>query len=147
MSRKRRSARALIVATDIFTGTMIEHWCPASHNLDVPCVKRTEYQLLCADSDTEKVCLLLDRGSTKDDLCLPIFAKGGEPTHGDKVVSAELLLGLEDGKHVTAIVLAACGEEKIVQVELTDPHLMEDSTLIIKDRVRPRWANLVDDVV
>ena len=30
----------------------MEDLCPVSHNLEVPFVKRTEYQVLNADSDT-----------------------------------------------------------------------------------------------
>ena len=56
-----------IVALDIFNGVMLEDLCPASHNLDVPFVKRTEYQLLTADGETGEVSLLLDNGNTKDD--------------------------------------------------------------------------------
>jgi len=117
---KHGHAKAHIVAIDIFTGKKMEDLCPASHNLDVPFVKRTEYQLLTADPDTGEVSLLLDSGATKDDLNLPIFVKVGEPTDDDKKVTEELLKGLEDGKTVTAMVQAACGEEKIVQVKLTD---------------------------
>ena len=37
-----------------------------------------------------EVSLLLDDGSTKDDLNLPDFVKHGEPTDEDKKTSAEL---------------------------------------------------------
>merc|ERR1719246_125345 len=76
---KHGHAKAHIVAIDIFTGKKMEDLCPASHNLDVPFVKRTEYQLLTADPDTGEVSLLLDSGATKDDLNLPTFVKVGEP--------------------------------------------------------------------
>merc|ERR1711915_375437 len=117
---KHGHAKAHIVATDIFTGKKMEDLCPSSHNLDVPFVKRTEYQVLTADNDTGEVSLLMENGLTKDDLNLPTFVKVGEPTDDDKKVADELVKGIEDGKTVTAMVQAACGEEKIVQVKLTD---------------------------
>merc|ERR1711992_194310 len=112
---KHGHAKAHIVAIDIFTGKKYEDLCPTSHNLEVPFVKRTEYQLLSADGDSGEVSLLLEDGGTKDDLNLPTFVKVGEPTEEDKKVSADLVAAVEDGsKDVIVAVLQACGEEKIV---------------------------------
>nr|ABI14278.1 translation elongation factor P [Pfiesteria piscicida]ABI14279.1 translation initiation factor 5A [Pfiesteria piscicida] len=117
---KHGHAKAHIVALDIFTGKKYEDLCPTSHNLDVPFVKRTEYQVLSADADSGEVSLLMEDGSTKDDLNLPTFVKVGEPTDEDKKCTSELLEGMEAGKNVVVIVQAACGEEKIVTVKVTD---------------------------
>jgi len=116
---KHGHAKAHIVALDIFTGKKYEDLCPASHNLDVPFVKRTEYQLLTADPDTGEVSLLLESGETKDDLNLPTFVKVGEPTDDDKKVVDEILKSIDDGKEVIVIVQSACGEEKIIQCKFT----------------------------
>merc|ERR1712129_470457 len=94
---KHGHAKAHIVATDIFTGKKYEDLCPSSHNLDVPFVKRVEYQLLTADEVTGEVSLLLESGETKDDLNLPNFVKIGEPTDEDKKLSKEILDLLEAG--------------------------------------------------
>merc|ERR1711988_946927 len=59
---KHGHAKAHIVALDIFTGKKYEDLCPTSHNLEVPFVKRTEYQLLAADPDEGNVSLLLESG-------------------------------------------------------------------------------------
>merc|ERR1712207_94269 len=76
---KHGHAKAHIVALDIFTGKKMEDLCPTSHNLEVPFVKRTEYQVLSVDKDSGEVSLLQEDGSTKDDLNLPTFVKVGEP--------------------------------------------------------------------
>merc|ERR1711874_464079 len=83
---KHGHAKAHIVAIDIFTGKKLEDLCPSSHNLDVPFVVKTEYQVLTADEDTGEVSLLKEDGDTKDDLNLPTFFKSGEPTDDDKKV-------------------------------------------------------------
>merc|ERR1719247_329539 len=49
---KHGHAKIHIVATDIFTGKKYEDLCPASHNMAVPFVKKTEYQLLNADGNS-----------------------------------------------------------------------------------------------
>jgi translation initiation factor 5A len=79
------------VALDIFTSKKYEDLCPSSHNVEVPFVKRTEYQILMADETTGNVSLLLESGETKDDLNLPDRVTIGEPTDDDKKVSKEIL--------------------------------------------------------
>merc|ERR1739848_810598 len=94
---KHGHAKAHIVALDIFTSKKYEDLCPSSHNVDVPFVKRTEWQCLTADPNTGEVSLLLEDGGTKDDLNLPTFVKVGEPTEEDKKVSADLVAAVEEG--------------------------------------------------
>merc|ERR1711937_864378 len=114
---KHGHAKAHIVALDIFTGKKYEDLCPTSHNLSVPFVKNTEYQLLNADPDTGEVSLLLEDGTTKDDLNLPTFVKVGEPTEDDKKVQDEIMKLFEAGDTTIVKVLSACGIEKIVAVK------------------------------
>merc|ERR1719235_2541987 len=116
---KHGHAKCHIVAIDIFTGKKYEDLCPASHNMEVPFVKRTEFQLLTADESSGEVSLLLESGETKDDLNLPTFVKVGEPTDDDKKVTSEMLKAMEDGKTLHVIVQAACGEEKIIGTKVT----------------------------
>merc|ERR1719352_548834 len=100
---------AHIVAIDIFTGKKMEDLCPTSHNLDVPFVKKTEHQVLNADGNSGEVSLLLDDGSTKDDLNLPDRVAVGEPTDEDKKISKEIVEEMEKGeKTVIVTVQAAC---------------------------------------
>jgi len=117
---KHGHAKAHIVAIDIFTGKKLEDLCPTSHNLEVPFVKKTEYQVLSADADSGEVSLLMEDGSTKDDLNLPTFVQVGEPTDDDKKVAADIVAEMDKGeKTVHAIVQAAIGKEKIVGLKLT----------------------------
>merc|ERR1712232_77047 len=118
---KHGHAKAHIVALDIFTGKKYEDLCPTSHNIDVPFVKRVEFQLLTADEQSGEVSLLQESGDTKDDLNLPTFVKLGEPTDDDKKVVEDILKAQEDGKDIVAIVLQACGMEKIIGTKITDP--------------------------
>jgi len=117
---KHGHAKAHIVALDIFTSKKYEDLCPTSHNVEVPFVKRTEFQLLNADADSGEVSLLLEDGGTKDDLNLPTFVKTGEPTEDDTKVVKEMLDAFEAGKTTIVTVLAACGDEKIIAVKTTD---------------------------
>jgi len=105
---------------DIFTSKKYEDLCPTSHSMDVPFVKRTEYQLCNADGDTGEVSLLLDNGETKDDLNLPTFKAIGEPTDEDKKLSEEILKAQDAGHDIQVIVLAACGQEKIIGHKITE---------------------------
>merc|ERR1712186_159338 len=95
---KHGHAKAHIVALDIFTGKKMEDLCPTSHNLDVPFVKRTEFQVLSADPDSGEVSLLTEAGETKDDLNLPDFQKIGEPTDEDKKLSKSLVALVDKGE-------------------------------------------------
>merc|ERR1719446_1204132 len=88
---KHGHAKAHIVALDIFTGKKLEDLCPTSHNMEIPFVKHTEYQLISADGDTGDVSLLKEDGSTKDDLNLPTFQTIGEPSDEDKKITAQIL--------------------------------------------------------
>merc|ERR1712232_1155663 len=117
---KHGHAKAHIVAIDIFTGKKYEDLCPTSHNIEVPFVKRTEYQLLNADEDTGEVSLLLDDGGTKDDLNLPAKVTQGEPTEDDVKVTDEILklFGTSE-KTLIVTVLSACAMEKIVAIKET----------------------------
>merc|ERR1711916_147941 len=94
---KHGHAKAHIVALDLFTNKKYEDLCPTSHNVEVPFVNKTEYQLLSADADTGEVQLLTEGGETKE----------------DKKTTAEILAAVDNGKENTCIVLSACGQEKI----------------------------------
>merc|ERR1711862_365057 len=108
-------AKCHIVALDIFTGKKYEDLCPAGHNISVPFVKRTEFQILSADRDSGEVSLPTESGDTRDDLFLPSFRTTGEPNDDQKKLSAQIADLVEKGeKTIMAIVQSACGEEQII---------------------------------
>merc|ERR1711982_170226 len=117
---KHGHAKAHIVALDIFTGKKYEDLCPTSHNVEVPFVKRTEYQLLLADEETGNVSVLLEDGSTRDDLNLPCFNTIGEPTDDDKKVQKDILDGFDKGLTMLVTVLGACKKEKTIAMKVTE---------------------------
>uniref|UniRef100_A0A0M3IG36 EIF-5a domain-containing protein n=1 Tax=Ascaris lumbricoides TaxID=6252 RepID=A0A0M3IG36_ASCLU len=68
---KHGHAKVHIVALDIFTGKKLEDICPSTHNMEVPVVKRKEFQLLSINDDGYVSLMDLDTCETKEDLKLP----------------------------------------------------------------------------
>ncbi|KAI8140127.1 eukaryotic translation initiation factor 5A-2 [Fennellomyces sp. T-0311] len=95
---KHGHAKVHLVAIDIFTGKKLEDLSPSTHNMDVPNVVRREYSLINIDDGF--LSLMLDDGSTKDDVKLP----EGE-------VGAQMEADFEEGKELLVTVVASMGEE------------------------------------
>lgn len=103
---KHGHAKVHLVAIDIFTSKKLEELCPSTHNMNVPNVRRQEYQLLDV-TDDGFLSLMSDDGSTKDDVKVP----DGEV--GDKINK----LFTEEGKDTNVIVLTAMGEESAIDAK------------------------------
>jgi translation initiation factor 5A len=58
-----------MVGIDIFSGKKYEDICPSTHNMDVPHVKREDYQL--TDIDDGFLVLMSDGGDLREDLKIP----------------------------------------------------------------------------
>ena len=101
---KHGHAKVHLVAIDIFTGKKLEDISPSTHNMDVPNVKRQEYQLI--DIDDGFLNLMTQAGDMKDDVKLP------DGDLGDKI-EAEF----EEGKELLISVLTAMGEEAAIAVK------------------------------
>ena len=101
---KHGHAKVMIVGTDIFTGKKYEGGGPATHNMNVPVIKRKAYQLLMISSDGYLSLFNLDDGSTKDDVNMP---------EGDLTAKIEKLFRIEK-KDVNVVVLSAMGDEIVV---------------------------------
>merc|ERR1719154_360421 len=91
---KHGHAKVHMVALDIFTGKKLEELCPSTHNIDVPNVKRKDYQLLAVDDDF--LSLMDDNGDTREDLKCP------EGDIGDEIRTA-----VDDEKEILCTVLSA----------------------------------------
>jgi len=102
---KHGHAKVHMVALDIFTGKKLEELSPSTHNMDVPNVKRTDYQFL--DIEDGFVSLMEENGETKDDLKIP-----------EDDVGKEIEAKRDAGETFIVTVLGACGEEKIVGTKI-----------------------------
>jgi translation initiation factor 5A len=101
---KHGHAKVHMVAIDIFTNKKLEDICPSTHNMDVPIVKRKEFQVLSVNDDGFLSLMDLETCDTKDDLRLP----DGEL--GDQIKTAVD----KDDNGILVTVVAACGEEAIL---------------------------------
>ncbi|PHH52639.1 Eukaryotic translation initiation factor 5A-1 [Ceratocystis fimbriata CBS 114723] len=96
---KHGHAKVHLVAIDIFTGKKLEELCPSTHNMEVPIVKRSEWQLVNIDDD-EYMGLIDDSGASKDDLKIP-----------DGDVGVKIRTMWEEEKDVIVVIQKAVNEE------------------------------------
>lgn len=98
---KHGHAKVHLVAIDIFTGKKLEDLSPSTHNMEVPNVTRTEYQLI--DIDDGFLSLMTQDGATKDDIKLP------EGELGSKIEA-----DFNEGKDLLVTIISAMGEEAAI---------------------------------
>jgi translation initiation factor 5A len=98
---KHGHAKVHLVATDIFTQKKLEDLSPSTHNMEVPVVKRNEFQLL--DIDDGYLSLMNNDGDMKEDVKAP------EGELGDK-----LQADFDDGKELIVTIVSAMGEEACI---------------------------------
>ncbi|CAG8706479.1 12456_t:CDS:2 [Ambispora leptoticha] len=98
---KHGHAAIHLVGLDIFTGKKLEDISPSTHNMDVPNVNRTEFQLI--NIDDNYLSLMTNDGSTKDDVRVP------EGEMGEKIQS-----DFDEGKELLVTVISAMGEESVI---------------------------------
>eukprot|EP00730_Choanoeca_flexa_P015646 TRINITY_DN7230_c0_g1_i2.p2 TRINITY_DN7230_c0_g1~~TRINITY_DN7230_c0_g1_i2.p2 ORF type:complete len:148 (+),score=47.93 TRINITY_DN7230_c0_g1_i2:71-514(+) len=102
---KHGHAKINMTGIDIFTGKKYEDLSPSTHNMDVPKVSRTEYQLIDI-SEEDFMTLMDDKGETREDIKL-----------GDNEVAQEIRDKFENGDDFNVIIQAAMGEEAAVGVK------------------------------
>jgi len=98
---KHGHAKVHLVAIDIFTGKKLEDLCPSTHNMDVPNVRRTEFQLINIDDGF--LNLMSTDGATKDDVKVP---------EGD--IGTQIAGDFDDGKDLLVTIISAMGEEAAI---------------------------------
>ncbi|KAL6928064.1 translation elongation factor eIF-5A [Hanseniaspora valbyensis] len=103
---KHGHAKVHLITTDIFTGKKIEDLSPSTHNMEVPVVKRNEYQLL--DIDDGFLSLMDMEGDTKDDVKAP------EGELGDNLQAA-----FDEGKDLMVTIISAMNEEAAISFKET----------------------------
>ncbi|CDH48576.1 eukaryotic translation initiation factor 5a [Lichtheimia corymbifera JMRC:FSU:9682] len=101
---KHGHAKVNLVAIDIFTGKKYEDVSPSTHNMDVPNIKRSEYQLI--NIEDGYLSLMLDSGETKEDVKVP-EGELGEQIQND----------FDEGKDLIVGIVAAMGEEHCLSVK------------------------------
>jgi len=99
---KHGHAKVHMVGIDLFTGKKYEDICPSTHNMDVPLVKRADYQLVDISADGY-LSLMMENGDIREDIKCPTGDLGTEVR--DKLEKSEDLL---------LTVLNAMGEEMVV---------------------------------
>jgi translation initiation factor 5A len=98
---KHGHAKVHLVAIDIFTGKKLEDLSPSTHNMDVPNVKRNEYQLI--DIDDGFLNLMDDGANPKDDVKVP-----------DNELGKQIKEAFDEGKDLLVTIQAAMGEEAAI---------------------------------
>ncbi|OCF37767.1 eukaryotic translation initiation factor 5A [Kwoniella heveanensis CBS 569] len=98
---KHGHAKVHLVAIDIFTGKKLEDISPSTHNMDVPNVRRQEYQLL--DIQDGFLNLMDGDGNSKDDVKVP------ETEIGQQIES-----DFEAGKDLMVTIISAMDEEQAI---------------------------------
>ncbi|EJD04918.1 eukaryotic translation initiation factor 5A-2 [Fomitiporia mediterranea MF3/22] len=98
---KHGHAKVHLVGIDIFTQKKLEDISPSTHNMDVPNVKREEYQLVNIDDDF--LNLMTSDGTPKDDVKVP---------EGD--IGKEIQENFDAGKDLLVTIVSAMGEEQAI---------------------------------
>lgn len=101
---KHGHAKVNLVGIDIFTNKKYEDVCPSTHNMDVPHIKRTEWQLINITDGF--MSLMFENGDIREDLRLP---------EGD--LGKEIQNKFDANDEFSVTVLYAMGEECAVALK------------------------------
>jgi len=101
---KHGHAKCNFYGKDIFTGAVVEDVTPLSHNMEVPIVKKAEYDVMDISGDGYLSLLGMEGG--KEDVKVP-----------ENEVGAKIRELLAEGKNVTVTILAGMGMELAVDAK------------------------------
>eukprot|EP00316_Scyphosphaera_apsteinii_P022219 CAMPEP_0119311114 /NCGR_PEP_ID=MMETSP1333-20130426/21769_1 /TAXON_ID=418940 /ORGANISM="Scyphosphaera apsteinii, Strain RCC1455" /LENGTH=162 /DNA_ID=CAMNT_0007315425 /DNA_START=68 /DNA_END=556 /DNA_ORIENTATION=+ len=113
---KHGHAKCHFVGQDLFTSNKMELIVPAGHNTPVPVVKKTDMLFMWCSKDGYISCMDHVTCKTRSDLKMPLDV---ELSSRIQRLSAEH----GDEREVSIIVLAACGEEAVIDVKMGAPHV------------------------
>ncbi|XP_077480726.1 eukaryotic translation initiation factor 5A-1-like isoform X2 [Stigmatopora argus] len=102
---KHGHAKVNLTGIDIFTQKKYEDMCPSTHNMDVPSIKRIDYQLVNINENF--MSLMADNGDVREDLRVP-----------DSEVGKEIESKFEAGDEFMVTVMSAMGEECAVATKV-----------------------------
>lgn len=111
---KHGHAKVNMVATDIFNGKKYEEISPSTHNMDVPNVRREDYQLVDIE-DNEILSLMDGNAEIRIDISLPEGELGGNIERDFNENSEK---GFKEQADLMVTVLKAMGEEQIIAYKL-----------------------------
>lgn len=105
---KHGHAKVHITALDIFTEKKLEDICPSTHNMNVPNVKRKDYQLL----------------DIEDDVHFTLMTDSGEEMPHVESTDNKFLKEIQErhakGDFLILTILSAVGTDKIIAVKTDD---------------------------
>ncbi|KAK3773196.1 hypothetical protein RRG08_025862 [Elysia crispata] len=101
---KHGHAKVHMVGLDLFTGKKYEDICPSTHNMSVPNVKRTDYQLV--NITDGYLSLMDDAGEVRDDLKVP-----------ESDIGKEIVEKFEKDEGIMVTVMKAMEEEMAVGIK------------------------------
>ncbi|KAG1744700.1 eukaryotic translation initiation factor 5A-2 [Suillus paluster] len=104
---KHGHAKVHLVGVDIFTDKKMEDISPSTHNMDVPNVKRTEYEVVGIDDGF--LSLMDTDGKMKEDVKLP-----------EGKLGIDIREGFDKGDSVVVSVTAAMNEEQVTSFKISN---------------------------
>lgn len=102
---KHGHAKVHMVGIDLYNSKKYEDICPSTHNMDVPFVKRVDFQLVDISAD-DFLSLMDDGGEVREDIKIPASDLG-----------EEIRTKFNDGVDIMCTVMCAMGIEEVIAVK------------------------------